>query len=86
VALAGLHNALLLASLSFLDFTIMSEAMFLTALPVGLAVSATWTSLLISGRWRPAACPFDRAGRVLGAFWVGVVALHLAVLVVLFWR
>jgi hypothetical protein len=86
VALVALHNALLLASPSFLDIDMMSEAMFLTALPVGLAVSATRTTLLISGRWRPAACPGDRAGRVLGAFWVGVVPLHLAVLVAVFWR
>ena len=86
VVIVGLHNAVLLSCLSLLSFTIMSEALLLTALPVGLAVSATWANLVVSGRWRPQACPFDRAGRALGAFWIAVVPLHFAVLVMLFWR
>jgi hypothetical protein len=37
---------------------------------VGLWVFITWTTLLISGCWRPSPCWLDRLGRGLGAFWI----------------
>jgi hypothetical protein len=36
----------------------------------GGAVAAAWVGLAIAGRWRPERSWVDRAGRVLGAFWI----------------
>ncbi len=37
---------------------------------IGCAVAAAWTIQIIGGRWRPEPCWIDRAGRLLGAFWI----------------
>ncbi len=37
---------------------------------VGLAVAATWTVLLISGRWTRPADWIDRMGRIVGFLWI----------------
>ncbi|WP_165234080.1 hypothetical protein [Aquisphaera insulae] len=39
---------------------------------VGLTVAATWFALWIAGWWHPAATWNDRAGRVLGLYWIAV--------------
>jgi hypothetical protein len=46
---------------------------------IGFAVAAWWTTMALSGRWRPARDWLDRAGRVVGALWIalGVLMLHL---------
>jgi hypothetical protein len=37
---------------------------------IGAAIAASWTFLLVSGRWRPERSWIDRAGRALGWFWI----------------
>jgi hypothetical protein len=39
---------------------------------VGPAVVAAWAVLYASGRWRPEPSWLDRAGRLLGAFWIAL--------------
>jgi uncharacterized membrane protein len=74
VAFVGSFNALLLASLS-LKFGFVGDFFAVLALPMGLAVAVAWMTLLIGGRWRPVPSPLDRAGRVLGAYWVSLIPL-----------
>lgn len=40
---------------------------------IGLAVACGWMLLLVSGRWRPERSWIDRAGRVLGWFWIAIL-------------
>ena len=42
---------------------------------IGLSVGSGWMLLLISGRWRPERSWIDRAGRVLGWFWIATLPL-----------
>lgn len=42
---------------------------------MGLAVACGWMLLLASGRWRPERSWIDRAGRVLGWFWIAILPL-----------
>jgi hypothetical protein len=37
---------------------------------VGLAVAATWGTLILSGRWRRSADWIDTMGRVVGTLWI----------------
>jgi hypothetical protein len=37
---------------------------------IGPAVLAAWAALRLGGRWRSEPNWIDRAGRILGAFWV----------------
>jgi hypothetical protein len=37
-----------------------------------LAVTAVWTVMALGGRWEPDRSWTDRAGRLLGAYWVGM--------------
>jgi hypothetical protein len=41
-----------------------------TMAAIGVAVAASWLLLLTTGRWRPERSWIDRAGRVLGWFWI----------------
>ena len=45
----------------------------------GSAVVGAWTTLLLSSCWRPENSWIDRAGRVLGVYWIGTIAVP-------FWR
>jgi hypothetical protein len=42
---------------------------------IGVAVGSGWMLLLVSGRWRPERSWIDRAGRVLGWFWIAILPL-----------
>jgi hypothetical protein len=42
---------------------------------VGFAVLGGWAVLVLSGRWRPEPSWIDRAGRIIGATWIGAVVL-----------
>ncbi len=42
---------------------------------IGLAVALTWMLMLACGRWRPERSWIDRAGRVLGWFWIATLPL-----------
>jgi hypothetical protein len=42
---------------------------------IGVAVGSGWVLLLLSGRWRPEPSWIDRAGRVLGWFWIAILPL-----------
>ena len=46
-----------------------------TMATIGVAVASSWIVLLASGRWRPERSWIDRAGRVLGWFWIAVLPL-----------
>jgi hypothetical protein len=45
-----------------------------TAGASGLSVAASWSALVLSGRWRPEASWLDRLGRLLGIYWVTMIA------------
>jgi hypothetical protein len=42
---------------------------------IGVAIGSGWMLLLVSGRWRPEPSWIDRAGRVLGWFWIAILPL-----------
>jgi hypothetical protein len=42
---------------------------------IGVAVESSWVLLLVSGRWRPERSWIDRAGQVLGWFWIAILPL-----------
>ena len=42
---------------------------------IGTAIAASWILLLVSGQWRPERSWIDRAGRVLGWFWIAALPL-----------
>jgi hypothetical protein len=46
-----------------------------TMATIGVAVASSWILLLASGRWRAEASWIDRAGRVLGWFWIATLPL-----------
>jgi hypothetical protein len=46
-----------------------------TAALIGVTVGASWIFLLASGTWRPERGWIDRAGRVLGWFWIAMLPL-----------
>jgi hypothetical protein len=39
------------------------------------AAAAAWLTLALTGRWRPRPDWLDRAGRVLGIFWIAIIPL-----------
>jgi len=78
VGMASLFNALLIAALS-LKVRFIGDLLPITAFLVGLAVVVSWATLRLGGRWRSEPCPFDRAGRVIGTYWIAMVPLCLAV-------
>ncbi len=43
----------------------------------GAAVAAVWLTLALTGRWRPRPDWLDRAGRILGIFWIAIIFLVL---------
>jgi hypothetical protein len=43
---------------------------------VSMAVPAAWFILAWSGRWRSEPSWIDRMGRVLGAYWIGLLTYH----------
>jgi hypothetical protein len=52
------------------------DAILFFGVPVcGATVLGSWVGLLLSGGWRAEASWIDRAGRLLGAFWIGTVGL-----------
>jgi hypothetical protein len=63
-------------SVSLLEF--IFDALDITlAIEVGLCVLAAWTTLLVSGCWRPSPCWQDRLGRGLSILWIaGYFAKH----------
>ncbi len=42
---------------------------------IGVAVASSWVLLLVSRQWRPEPSWIDRAGRVLGWFWIAILPL-----------
>jgi hypothetical protein len=44
----------------------------------GFAVVGAWFMLLVSAAWRPEASWLDRAGRLLGWLWIGMLIFHIA--------
>ncbi len=42
---------------------------------IGVAVASSWMLLLLSGQWHPERSWIDRAGRVLGCFWIAILPL-----------
>ena len=46
-----------------------------TAALIGVSVAASWIVMLASGAWRPDGGWIDRAGRVLGWFWIAMLPL-----------
>lgn len=44
--------------------------------PVSIAVPSAWFMLAWSGRWRSEPTWIDRMGRVLGAYWIGLLTYH----------
>jgi hypothetical protein len=38
----------------------------------GMAVASTWLALRLGGWWHPAPTWIDRAGRVLGWYWIAI--------------
>jgi hypothetical protein len=46
-----------------------------TMATIGVAVASSWMLLLATGRWRPERTWIDRAGRVLGWFWIASLPL-----------
>jgi len=54
-----------------------SLALLFIVLPAlsGFAVLGAWLGLLLGGRWRPESTWVDRAGRVLGMYWIGSILL-----------
>jgi hypothetical protein len=56
----------------------------LGTLLAGSAVLSCWLTMALAGRWRPERSWIDRAGRLLGVVWVGMLSLFFC-LVALFW-
>ena len=48
-----------------------------TSFSLGCGVGTAWLMLALSMRWRAERSWIDRLGRVLGAYWIGMVALIL---------
>ena len=48
----------------------------IVVLRISVAVPAAWFILAWSGRWRSEPSWIDRTGRVLGAYWIGLLAYH----------
>lgn len=49
----------------------LSDAVgLLTSIPFSYSVAATWGVVALAGRWRSEPTWLDRAGRVLGGYWV----------------
>jgi hypothetical protein len=42
---------------------------------IGTAVASAWILMFVSGRWRPERSWIDRAGRILGSFWIACLPL-----------
>jgi hypothetical protein len=49
---------------------------------IGLAVSASWLTLFVGGRWRAEPSWIDRVGRAMGAIWIAEAALGTICIVV----
>jgi hypothetical protein len=47
---------------------------------IAMAVPAAWLMLAWSGRWRSEPGWIDRTGRILGAYWIGLMIYHLYLL------
>jgi hypothetical protein len=52
--------------------TVLESFPFWTSSTVTVAVIVAWTMLWTSGRWRPERSWLDRAGRLLGWYWIGL--------------
>ena len=63
-----LFNYLSVVGVHSIDFTSME--LQLVPSEIGGGVAAAWTIQAIGGRWRPEPTWIDRAGRLLGAFWI----------------
>jgi hypothetical protein len=48
----------------------------------GLAVAAAWTAMALAGRWRPRPDAIDRLGRAMGVFWIAMILVTWASLMV----
>jgi hypothetical protein len=46
---------------------------------VAFAVAAAWGSMALAGRWRPEPSWIDRAGRLVGLFWLALIAVRFRV-------
>jgi hypothetical protein len=58
-----------------MTFTRRHMSGFVYHIDVGFAVLGGWAVLVLSGRWRPEPSWIDRAGRIIGATWIGAVVL-----------
>jgi len=80
VAISSAFNALLIAAVAP-KFGFVGDLLPIAGILVGLSVLVAWTNLWLTGRWRRDPTFFDRAGRVMGIYWVATVPLSLAVFV-----
>jgi hypothetical protein len=54
--------------------TIQNSAYFaVSAFSISAAVAAAWLLLAVGGHWRSESHWLDRLGRVLGAYWIGII-------------
>ena len=49
--------------------------MFFVSALAGWLVAAAWIALAVAGACRPEPSGIDRAGRVLGAYWIAIAVL-----------
>jgi hypothetical protein len=54
---------------------LMAAYSFVCHVDVGFAVLGSWAVLVLSGRCRPEPSWIDRAGRIIGAIWIGAAVL-----------
>jgi hypothetical protein len=59
-----------------LDWVVGTWFVFVPAL-AGFAVIGSWATLLLGRRWRPEPSWIDRAGRVLGVYWIATTVFPL---------
>jgi hypothetical protein len=57
--------------------TVFSRSFILVPALTGFAVIGSWAPLVIGKRWRAGSTWIDRAGRVLGFYWIGTILLVL---------
>jgi hypothetical protein len=82
VTISSVVSVILILAM-MLSSNIMSSFIVIisSSLAVGCGVSTPWSVLFLSGRWRGERSWIDRAGRVLGACWLGQILALMSLLI-----
>lgn len=74
-AVVGLSHALIHLAF-FLKIGDSTDLRSTTVIPIGVAVSSTWSTFLAGGRWKTQHDLSDRPGRVFGCHWIAMLPLR----------